>query len=217
MFLSAGMSDCTGRVSTPSALKSPSLCSTMGISAPLKGCFEELYLNNDIQYVLQITCYKYFFPKPLVCSSNDINLFFPWMYFRRCTSGVFRHTESWAQKWAGSPDRVAGVVLCSSALAPELFCLTQGSSVCFRGQRKNEWQKKSKKIKSIFHLGGKTMVGKFIHLTKFLSPSSLQHLFLSPFPLHVCREQQNDEIWNKNDLIDKFSRYYIVNTFSRIV
>lgn len=77
MLMSAEMSDCTGRVFTPSALKSPSLSTTMGISAPLKGCFEELYLNKDIQFILQITCYKNIFPKPLVCSPNEILFFFP--------------------------------------------------------------------------------------------------------------------------------------------
>lgn len=58
------------------SLKSPSLSTTMGISAPLKGCFEELYLNKDIRYVAQITCYKYILPKPPVCSPNEINDFF---------------------------------------------------------------------------------------------------------------------------------------------
>lgn len=105
MLMSAEMSDCTGKVCTPSALKSLSLSTTMGISAPLKDCFEELYLNKDIQYVLQITCYKYIFPKPLVCSPDEINLFSLCMYFQSCTSGVFRHTESWAHKSAGRPGR----------------------------------------------------------------------------------------------------------------
>lgn len=46
MLMCAEMSVCTGRIFTPSALKSPSLSTTMGISAPLKRCFEELYLNK---------------------------------------------------------------------------------------------------------------------------------------------------------------------------
>lgn len=126
-----------------SSLKSPSLSTTMGISAPLKGCFEELYLNKDIRYVAQITCYKYILPKPPVCSPNEINVFFSHVYFQRCTLGVFRHTESWAHKSAGRPDtEQQGLCSAPQHWHQQLFCLTQGSSVCLWEKRIKGWPKK---------------------------------------------------------------------------
>lgn len=199
MLVSAEMPDCTGRVFPPSALKSPSLSTTMGISAPLKDCFEELHLNKDIPYVPQITCYRYIFPKPLVCSPNEINLFFPCIYFQRCMPGIFGHMESWAHKSAGGPDRAAGAVLCSSALAPAAFLLNPRQLCVLQGKEHKRVKKKNSEIKiskSICHLRSKTVIGKFIHLTTFLSSSSLQLCFFAHFH-YMCVESSRmmkDEI-----------------------
>jgi len=74
--MSTEMSDCSGRVFTSSALKLSAFEDKTGDFCPLRDCFEEPYLNKDIRYVPQITCYKYLIPKSLLYSPDEINAFF---------------------------------------------------------------------------------------------------------------------------------------------